>query len=112
MSPALPRDTECTNVPAGPQVLSFFSTDVPLAMEQAFKAVMPGKPGPVAAKPAAKAAAGAAKAPTTAASGFVRSATKPDHNAVNWQATNAIPGKKAGDGKFIMRDGSRVLYSR
>jgi hypothetical protein len=89
-----------------------YRAKAPLAMEQAFKAVMPGKPGPVAAKPAAKAAAGAAKAPTTAASGFVRSATKPDHNAVNWQATNAIPGKKAGDGKFIMRDGSRVLYSR
>ena len=31
VSPALPRDTECTNVPAGPQVFSFFSTDVPLA---------------------------------------------------------------------------------
>ena len=88
-----------------------YRAKAPLAMEQAFKAVMPGKPGPVAAKPAAKAAAGAAKAPTTAASGFMRSATKPDHNAVNWQATNAIPGKKAGDGKFIMRDGSRVLYS-
>jgi S-formylglutathione hydrolase FrmB len=37
VSPALPRDTECTNVPAGPQVLSFFSTDVPLAMEQTFR---------------------------------------------------------------------------
>jgi hypothetical protein len=89
-----------------------YRAKAPLAMEQAFKAVMPGKPGPVAAKPAAKAAAGAANAPTTAASGFTRTATKPDHNAVNWQATNAIPGKKAGDGKFIMRDGSRVLYSR
>ena len=89
-----------------------YRAKAPLAMEQAFKAVMPGKPGPVAAKPAAKPAAGAAKAPTTAASGFVRSATKPSHNEVNWPATNAIAGKKAGDGKFIMRDGSRVLYSR
>jgi hypothetical protein len=89
-----------------------YRAKAPLAMEQAFKAVMPGKPGPVAAKPAAKPAAGAAKAPTTAASGFVRSATKPNHNEVNWPATNAIAGKKAGDGKFIMRDGSRVLYSR
>jgi hypothetical protein len=93
-------------------VAAAYRAKAPLAMEQAFKAVMPGKPGPVAAKPAAKAAAGAAKAPTTAVTGFTRSATKPDHNAVNWQATNAIPGKKAGDGKFIMRDGSRVLYSR
>ena len=89
-----------------------YRAKAPLAMEQAFKAVMPGKPGPVAAKPAAKPAAGAAKAPTTAATGFVRSATKPSHNEVNWPATNAIAGKKAGDGKFIMRDGSRVLYSR
>ncbi len=85
----------------------------PEAMAAAFrKAGIGGKPGPVAAKPAAKPAAGAAKAPTTAASGFVRSATKPSHNEVNWPATNAIAGKKAGDGKFIMRDGSRVLYSR
>lgn len=89
-----------------------YRAKAPLAMEQAFKAVMPGKPGPAVTKPATKAAAGAATAPTTAASGFTRTATKPDHNAVNWQATNAIPGKKAGDGKFIMRDGSRVLYSR
>ena len=89
-----------------------YRAKAPMAMEQAFKAVMPGKPGPVAAKTAAKPAAGAAKAPTTAASGFVRTATKPSHNEVNWPATNAIAGKKAGDGKFIMRDGSRVLYGR
>ena len=44
VSPALPRDTECTNVPAGPQVLSFFSTDVPLAMEQAYR-VQTGRTG-------------------------------------------------------------------
>jgi hypothetical protein len=93
-------------------VAAAYRAKAPLAMEQAFKAVIPGKPGPVAAKPAAKAAAGAAKAPTTAASGFTRSATKPSHNEVNWPATNAIAGKKAGDGKFIMRDGSRVLYSK
>jgi hypothetical protein len=37
VSPALTRDTECTNVPAGPQVFSFFSTDVPLALEQTFR---------------------------------------------------------------------------
>lgn len=86
-----------------------YRAKAPIAMEQAFKAVMPGKPGPVKAAPA-KAAPGAAKAaPTT---GFTRSATKPDHNAVDWQATARIPGKKGGDGKFVMRDGSKVLYQR
>ncbi len=28
-SPAMPRDTECTDVPAGPQVQTFFARDVP-----------------------------------------------------------------------------------
>ena len=37
VSPALPRDTECTNVPAGLQVFSFFAADVPTAMEQTFR---------------------------------------------------------------------------
>lgn len=37
VSPVPPRDTECTNVPAGPQVVSFFAVDVPLAIEQAFR---------------------------------------------------------------------------
>jgi enterochelin esterase-like enzyme len=37
VSPALPRDTECTNVPAGPQVFSFFAVDVPRAIEQTFR---------------------------------------------------------------------------
>lgn len=32
-----PRDTECTNVPAGPQVVSFFAVDVPQAIEQTFR---------------------------------------------------------------------------
>jgi enterochelin esterase-like enzyme len=32
-----PRDTECTNVPAGPQVESFFAEDLPRAMEQTFR---------------------------------------------------------------------------
>jgi hypothetical protein len=36
-SVALPRDTECTNIPAGLQVESFFAQDVPLAMEQTFR---------------------------------------------------------------------------
>jgi enterochelin esterase-like enzyme len=44
VSPALPRDTECTNVPAGPQVFSFFAVDVPRAIEQAFR-VQSGRSG-------------------------------------------------------------------
>lgn len=37
-SVALPRDTECTNIPAGLQVATFFGTDVPLAVERSFAA--------------------------------------------------------------------------
>lgn len=37
VSPAMPRDTECTNIPAGPQVETFFAVDVPLAIERAFR---------------------------------------------------------------------------
>jgi enterochelin esterase-like enzyme len=44
VSPALPRDTECTNVPAGMQVQTFFDTDVPLAMEHTFR-VQTGRAG-------------------------------------------------------------------
>jgi enterochelin esterase-like enzyme len=35
--PALPRDTECTNIPAGPQVETFFAQDVPVLIEQHFR---------------------------------------------------------------------------
>ncbi|MGO9078594.1 MAG: alpha/beta hydrolase [Streptosporangiaceae bacterium] len=44
VSPDLPRDTECTNVPAGPQVESFFAQDVPLAIERTFR-VQTGRSG-------------------------------------------------------------------
>ena|SRR5450755_47037 len=37
VSVAMPRDTECTNIPAGPQVESFFAQDVPRAIEQSFR---------------------------------------------------------------------------
>jgi enterochelin esterase-like enzyme len=37
VSVTMPRDTECTNVPAGPQVESFFAQDVPRAIEQSFR---------------------------------------------------------------------------
>jgi hypothetical protein len=83
----------------------------PLAMEQAFKAVMPGKPGPVAVKPAAKPVAGAAKA-ATVTTGFTRTATKPDKNQVDWPRTNASRRTKEDENKYVMRDGSKVLYSR
>jgi enterochelin esterase-like enzyme len=43
-SVALPRDTECTNVPAGPQVATFFGTDLPLALERTLR-VNPGRSG-------------------------------------------------------------------
>jgi enterochelin esterase-like enzyme len=32
-----PRDTECTDVPGGPQAMTFFSQDVPVALEQALR---------------------------------------------------------------------------
>lgn len=35
---ALPADTECTNVPAGLQVATFFGRDVPIAIERGFRA--------------------------------------------------------------------------
>lgn len=37
VSPQFPRDTECTNIPGGPQVASFFAIDVPLAVERTFR---------------------------------------------------------------------------
>jgi enterochelin esterase-like enzyme len=37
VSVALPRDTECTNVPGGPQAQTFLSVDVPLAVERTFR---------------------------------------------------------------------------
>jgi enterochelin esterase-like enzyme len=39
MRPAvvLPRDTECTDVPGGPQVLTFFAADVPSAVTRAYR---------------------------------------------------------------------------
>ncbi len=33
----MPRDTECTDIPGGPQAETFFSEDVPLAVEQTFR---------------------------------------------------------------------------
>jgi enterochelin esterase-like enzyme len=44
VSVALPRDTECTNVPAGPQAETFLAQDVPLAVERTFR-VQTGRSG-------------------------------------------------------------------
>ena len=35
----MPRDTECTDIPGGPQAETFFSEDVPLAVEQSFRVI-------------------------------------------------------------------------
>jgi enterochelin esterase-like enzyme len=43
-SVALPRDTECADIPAGLQVESYFGQDVPLAMDRTFR-VQPGGSG-------------------------------------------------------------------
>jgi enterochelin esterase-like enzyme len=37
VSPLFPADTECTDVPGGPQAESFFAQDVPHAIEQTFR---------------------------------------------------------------------------
>ncbi len=44
VSVALPRDTECTNVPEGPQAETFLAQDVPLAVERTFR-VQTGRSG-------------------------------------------------------------------
>ncbi len=43
-SVAIPRDTECTDIPAGLPVESYFAQDVPLAIERTFR-VRPGSSG-------------------------------------------------------------------
>ena len=81
----------------------------PEAMAQAFRrAGVGGKPGP-AAKPAAKPAAGKPAANIT---GFTRVGQKPDKNQVNWTATSNVRRTPADAGKYVMRDGSRVLFTR
>jgi enterochelin esterase-like enzyme len=41
-SVAMPRDTECTNIPAGPQVETFFTRDVPAVIERMFRVASGG----------------------------------------------------------------------
>lgn len=83
-----------------------YKAKAPQAMEQAFKAIMPGKPGPVAAK------AVAAKSATTIkpadATGFARVAAKPASNTIaHWKMT----AKMLKEGKYILRDGKQVIFS-
>jgi len=80
----------------------------PAAMQAAFRRAGVGdKPGPkkVETRPVAK-------TETTAVTGFNRVGTNPNYNDVDWQATARIAGKKGGDGKYILRDGSKVLFQR
>jgi hypothetical protein len=81
------------------------------AMAAAFrKAGVGDKPGPKAV--AAKTAAVKTASSTTATAGFNRVGAKPNHNEVDWQATARIAGKQGGDGKYVLRDGSKVLFQR
>lgn len=81
----------------------------PGAMSAAFRRAGVGdKPGPkkVDAKPAGK------PGTATVTTNFNRVGAKPSSNDVDWQATARIAGKKGGDGKYILRDGSKVLFQR
>jgi hypothetical protein len=81
------------------------------AMAAAFRRAGVGdKPGPKAV--AAKTAAVKTASSTTATAGFNRVGAKPNHNEVDWQATARIAGKQGGDGKYVLRDGSKVLFQR
>ena len=82
----------------------------PGAMSAAFRRAGVGdKPGPRAV-PAKKTTTATPAA--QAATGFTRVGNSPGNNTVDWAATKTIAGKKAGDGKYILRDGSKVLYQR
>jgi hypothetical protein len=82
-----------------------YKAKAPLAMDQAFKAILPGKPGP-AAKTAAKGAA--VKTATTDTTGWTRVSAKPATNQIaHWKMT----AKMLKEGKYILRDGKQVIYS-
>lgn len=88
-----------------------YRTKAPMAMEQAFKAVMPGKPGPqkVTTQPTKP---GNPAKPATPAAGFTRVAQKPNKNDIDWPATTAVRRKAEDQGKYVMRDGSKVMFQR
>lgn len=81
----------------------------PQAMSQAFRRAGVGaKPG---VKPGAKPAAQTAK-PNVQATGFTRVGQKPDKNTVNWAGTKLLRRTPADEGKYLLWNGSRVLYQR
>lgn len=82
-----------------------YKAKAPLAMDQAFKAIMPGKPGP-SAKPAAKVADNGAKPADT--TGWTRVAAKPAKDTIaHWRMT----AKMLKEGKYILRDGKQVIFN-
>ena len=82
-----------------------YKAKAPLAMDQAFKAIMPGKPGP-AAKPVTKAAEPGAKTADT--TGWTRVAAKPAKDTIaHWKMT----AKMLKEGKYILRDGKQVIFN-
>lgn len=82
----------------------------PEAMAQAFRRAGVGnKPGPQPGKPTAKPAP-AGKPVTTP--GFTRVATKPEKNQINWTATAAARRTKEDADKYVLRDGSKVIWRR
>lgn len=81
-----------------------YKAKAPVAMEQAFKAIMPGKPGPQA-KPVAKVGSTAAPADTT---GWTRVSAKPATGTIaHWKMT----AKMLKEGKYILRDGKQVIFN-
>lgn len=81
------------------------------AMQAAFRRAGVGdKPGPK--KVTGLVTPAVTVAATAKYAGFNRVGTKPSSNDVDWQATARIAGKKGGDGKYILRDGSKVLFQR
>ena len=82
-----------------------YAAKAKIAMDQAFKAIMPGKPGP-AAKPADKPAIPGAKPADT--TGWTRVAVKPAKDTIaHWK----MSGKMLKEGKYILRDGKQVIYN-
>ena len=84
---------------------AIYRAKAPLAMEQAFKAVMPGKPGPVV-KPATKSVT--ANVQTDETTGWTRVAAKPASSEIaHWKMTT----KMLKEGKYILRNGKQVIFN-
>ena len=82
-----------------------YKAKAPLAMDQAFKAIMPGKPGPQQ-KQTAKSTTNSVKAVDT--TGWTRVSAKPESNTIaHWKMTK----KMLKEGKYILRDGKQVIFN-